>query len=113
MRTLLFSMLIAGGLTFAGGQAVNAAPANGLAVSGAGQTDTLTLVRDGCGRGRHFSKWRGVCVWDTPPRPRYYAPPAYGYGYYGPPAYGYGYGPGYYGPGYYRPGFGIGIYRGW
>jgi hypothetical protein len=107
MRRLVFSMLIAGGLALAGGQSANAAPANGLAVSGAEQTGTLTLVRDGCGRGRHFSKWRGVCVWDR--APYYYrpAPPVY----YGPPAYGYyGYGPGYYyGPRYYRPGF----YFGW
>lgn len=107
MRRLVFSMLIAGGIALAGGQPANAAPANGLAVSGAEQTGALTLVRDGCGRGRHFSKWRGVCVWNTPPRAYYYAPRPY---YYVPPVYGYGYG--YYGPRYYGPGFGF-YYRGW
>jgi hypothetical protein len=86
MRTLLFSALFSAGLAI-GASAANAAPAGGLAVSdAAAQTDTHTLVRDGCGRGRHVSKWRGVCVWNGT-RGYYYAPRAYGY---------YGYGPGYY-----------------
>jgi hypothetical protein len=111
MRTLFFSMLVAGGLMLAGGPAANAAPANGLAVSGAGQTDTLTLVRDRCGRGRHFSKWRGMCVWNGSEAPAYrgYRQP---YPYYAAPYGYYGYGPGYYyGPRYYRPG--VGLYFGW
>jgi hypothetical protein len=113
MRTLFLSLVASAGLALAASQATsqaaNAAPASGLALSGAAHSDALTLVRDRCGRGRPFSKWRGVCVWNTPVRPRYYAPPpVYGYGYYRPPVYGYGYygyGPGfYYGPryGYYR-----------
>ena len=110
MRKLLFSMLVAGGLAFAGSPAANAAPANGLALSGAGQNDTLTLVRDGCGRGRHFSKWRGICVWSRSEAPAYRGYRR-AYPYYAAPYGYYGYGPGYYGygPGYYRPGF----YFGW
>lgn len=107
MRTLFFSLLLAGGLAVTGSHIASAAPANGLAVSGTEQADSLLLVRDGCGRGRHFSKWRGVCVWNTPPR-AYYAPRPY---YYAPPVYGYGYGYGY-GPRYYGPGYGF-YYRGW
>lgn len=110
MRTLFLSLIASAGLAIAASQgaiqAANAAPVNGLAMSAAPQSDALTLIRDGCGRGRHFSKYRGICVWDKPPAPRYYAPPVYGYGYYGAPAYRYyGYGPGYYyGPryGYWR-----------
>ena len=89
MRTLFFSLLLSAGVAIAGSQGANAAPAGGLAVNAAAaQTDALTLVRDGCGRGRHFSKWRGICVWDRAP--------GYYYGYYAPRPYYYGYGPGYY-----------------
>jgi hypothetical protein len=90
MRTLAFSLLVSAGLA-AGSNVATAAPANGLALNDAAkQASTLTLVRDGCGRGRHFSRWRGVCVWngsDYPAYGGYYAPRAYGY---------YGYAPGYY-----------------
>ena len=88
MRTLLFSVLLSTGVAIAGTQAANAAPAGGLVVGDAvAQTDALTLVRDGCGRGRHFSRYRGICVWDRAP--------GY-YGYYAPRPYYYGYAPGYY-----------------
>jgi hypothetical protein len=103
MRTLFFSLLLSAGVVLAG-QPAGAAPISGGAVN-AGQADPLVMVRDGCGRGRHFSKWRGVCVWNGSEAPapayRYYRP----YPYYAPPPYYY------YGPGYYRPGFGI--YYGW
>lgn len=61
MRTLLFSVLLSVGLAIAGTQTANAA--------------------DGCGPDRHYSHWRGGCVWDPAPYR------AYGYnGYYAPPA---------------------------
>jgi hypothetical protein len=111
MRTVLFSMLLSAGLALP--SAANAAPMSG-AFSAAGQETAPLLVRDGCGAGRHFSKYRGICVWD---RARYYGPapyapppPAYGYGYYGPRYYG----PPVYGPGFYGPGYGYyGYYRRW
>ncbi len=102
MRTLFFSFLLSAGLAAAGSQYAGAAPANGLALDNtARQSNALTLVRDGCGPGRHFSRWRGLCVWDRSDYPvygGYYAPRAYGY---------YGYGPGYYyGPPVYGPPYG-------
>ena len=114
MRAVLFSMLLSAGLAFAADSA-SAAPASGALSEAAQASGALMLVRDGCGRGRHFSRYRGICVWD---RARYYGPapyappPVYGYGYYGPPAYGPGYyGPPVYGPGFYGPGYGF--YRRW
>lgn len=118
MRAVLFSMLLSAGLALVSGPA-SAAPMSG-ALSEAGQASgALMLVRDGCGRGRHFSKYRGICVWNgvrsgyvAPYRAYSYPAPAYGYGYYGPPVYGPGYyGPPVYGPGFYGPGYGY--YRRW
>lgn len=111
MRSLFFSFLLSAGVALTAGNPASAAPLSAApmtALSGAGQSGVL-LVRDGCGRGRHFSKWRGVCVWNGRAGPAYrvYAPPVYA-----PPVYGYGYG--YYGPPVYGPyGYGYGFYRRW
>ena len=56
-------------LTFAAGAmfALLAVNANALPVTPSKQVDvgsTVTLVRDDCGRGRHFSRSRGHCVRD-------------------------------------------------
>lgn len=113
MRAVLFSMLLSAGLAIASTPA-SATAVNGAALSEAAQqTGALLLVRDGCGRGRHFSRYRGICVWDGAPYRVYrYPAPVYGYGYYGPPVYGPGYyGPPVYGPGFYGPGYGY--YRRW
>lgn len=115
MRAVLFSMLLSAGLALVSNPA-SAVPLSG-ALTEAGQQSGVLLVRDGCGRGRHFSKYRGICVWDGARSYGYVAPyrypaPAYGYGYYGPPVYGPGYyGPPVYGPGFYGPGYGF--YRRW
>lgn len=106
MRTLLSSLLVSAGLAIAGSPYASAADLNvethrRAIVPPAPVYDEpeVVLVRDGCGRGRHFSKWRGVCVWNGPAAYRYgppvypapvyrapvYGPPVYGYGYYGPP----------------------------
>jgi len=101
MRTLFFSLLLSTGALIAAGNQARAADLNveprARAATPAPVYDDgpiyeerseVILVRDGCGRGRHFSRYRGICVWDG--GPRYYAPPpAYGY---------YGYAPGYYAP---------------
>lgn len=72
--------------------------ANGTVVNQAAQDfDATILVRDGCGRGRHYSRYRGMCVWNGDGGYRAYGYPAYGYRAYGYPYYGY--------RGYY--------YRGW
>jgi hypothetical protein len=106
MRSLFFSSFLLAGLALAGSAPANAAPVNGLAITGAEQSAPLLLVRNGCGRGRHFSKWRGVCVWNGDRRvyaPRVYGPPVYGPPVYGPPVYyGYGYGYPYRPYGYWR-----------
>jgi hypothetical protein len=114
MRTVLFSMLLSAGLALAAGPA-GAAPAGGALGAADQEIAPPLLVRDNCGPGRHFSKYRGICVWNRAPYygPAPYAPPpVYGYGYYGPPVYGPGYyGPPVYGPGFYGPGYGY--YRRW
>lgn len=104
MRAVLFSMMLSAGLALVFSNQASAAAASGAALGEAGQqSGSLLLVRDGCGRGRHFSRYRGVCVWNGARYRAYrYPAPVYGYGYYGPPVYG----PGYYGPGY-------GYYRRW
>lgn len=108
MRSLFFSSLLLAGFALAGSAPANAAPASGLAVTGAEPSASLLLVRNGCGRGRHFSRWQGICVWNGGRRaygpPVVYAPPVYGPPVYGPPVYyGYGYNP-------YRP---YGYWRRW
>lgn len=109
MRAAFFSILLSAGLALVSSNQASAAPLSGAALGEAGQqTPSLLLVRDGCGRGRHFSRSRGICIWDGAPYRAYgYPTPAYGYGYYGPPVYG----PGYYGPPVYGPGYGY--YRRW
>jgi hypothetical protein len=79
MRTLLFSVLLAGAALAAGNQAraadlnveprVRAAAPSPVYDDGpAYEESEVILVRDGCGRGRHFSRYRGLCVWDGGPR---------------------------------------------
>jgi hypothetical protein len=111
MRTLFFSFLLSAGLALGFASQASAAPANGAAMGEVGQQSGLLLVRDGCGRGLHFSKWRGVCVWDRAPSYRVYSYPNYGYPY-GYPAYSYApYGYPMYGPAY-RPSY-YGYYQRW
>jgi len=70
MRTVFLVMLIAAGLSFVGTTDASAA--------------------DGCGRGRHFSKYRGYCVWNSAPGYGYRPTIVYGYpAYYSAPGYGY------------------------
>jgi hypothetical protein len=65
MRTTLFALIAATGLAFIGGSVANAATANGSAIEKAAQTvDQTIVVREGCGRGRHWSRWQGRCVWN-------------------------------------------------
>ncbi len=105
MRTVFLVMIIAAGFALVGTTEASAAAANGTVISWAAQqSETTILVVDGCGRGRHFSKYRGYCVWNSAPSygyqptivygyPAYYSAPGYGYrGYiYGYPAYSYPY----------------------
>jgi len=43
----------------------NAATANGTAIEKAAQrADQTILVREGCGRGRHWSRLQNRCVWN-------------------------------------------------
>lgn len=106
MQTLFFSLLLSTGVAIAAGNQARAADLNveprARAAAPAQVYDDgpiyeerseVILVRDGCGPGRRFSRYRGICVWDGPAR--VYGPPVYA----PPPAYGYyGYGPAYYGP---------------
>ncbi|HVT55772.1 MAG TPA: hypothetical protein VHD34_06955 [Xanthobacteraceae bacterium] len=65
MRTILLAMLVAAGFALAGTSSANAAAANGAIIGqSAKQSDQVLTVRDGCGRHRHWSKWRGRCVWN-------------------------------------------------
>jgi hypothetical protein len=65
MRMTLFALIAAAGLAFVGSSGANAAAANGAAVEKAAQKADQTIpVRDGCGRGRHWSRWQGRCVWN-------------------------------------------------
>lgn len=65
MRTIFFAMLVAAGFALTGTSGASAATMNGTAVSQAAQaSDQVIVVRDGCGRGRHFSRYRGRCVWN-------------------------------------------------
>jgi hypothetical protein len=59
-------MLVAAGFALTGAPSANAAAApNGtLLGQSAKQSDQVLTVRDGCGRHRHWSKWRGRCVWN-------------------------------------------------
>jgi len=69
---------------------VEASFANGTVVNQAAQDiDATMLVRDGCGRGRHYSRYRGMCVWNGNGGYRVYGYPAYAYPFYGYPVYGY------------------------
>jgi hypothetical protein len=102
MRRILFSLLATAGLVTAGAHHASAAPANGAAPGAiAAPSETLTLVRDGCGPDRHYSHYHGICVWDPPqyrayghgPYYRHYGPPAVyapAYGYYAVPYVAYG-----------------------
>jgi hypothetical protein len=53
------------GLAFIGASGASAAPANGAAIEKAAQrVDQVIVVREGCGRGRHWSRWQNRCVWN-------------------------------------------------
>jgi len=91
MRNTSLAMFAAAGFAFVSFSTANAAPVNGTAV---GQSDAITLIADGCGRGRHYSKYQGMCVGGGGNGYRVYANPTYrneGYRSYGSPSYGYGY----------------------
>ncbi len=63
MRAILFA-LSAAALVLVGNSGANAA-ANGAAIEKAAEAaDQTILVRDGCGRGRHWSGSQGRCVWN-------------------------------------------------
>ena len=65
MRSILFAILVAAGFALTGTSGANAAAANGAVVGQAAQqSDQVIVVRDGCGRHRHWSRWRGRCVWN-------------------------------------------------
>ena len=65
MRTALFALIAAAGFAFIGASGANAAAANGAAIEKAAQKgDQTIMVRDGCGRGAHWSRWQGRCVWN-------------------------------------------------
>jgi len=65
MKNALFALIAAAGIAFAGAAGVNAATANGAAIEKASQNaDQTIMVRDGCGGGRHWSRWQGHCVWN-------------------------------------------------
>ena len=65
MRIALFALIAAAGLAFIGASGANAATANGAAIEKAAQNaDQTIMVREGCGRGRHWSRWQGRCVWN-------------------------------------------------
>jgi hypothetical protein len=65
MRTILFATLVAAGFALTGTSAANAAAANGTVVGQAAQSsDQVLQVREGCGRHRHWSKFKGRCVWN-------------------------------------------------
>ncbi len=103
MRTVFLVMLIAAGFAFVGTTEASAAAANGTVISWAAQqSDATILVADGCGRGRHYSKYRGMCVWDSGNAYPVYRNPGYVYPGYGYPAYGY---PAYGYRGYYNRGW--------
>ena len=65
MKIVLFALIAAAGIAFAGASGANAATANGAAIEKASQNaDQTIMVRDGCGGGRHWSRWQGHCVWN-------------------------------------------------
>jgi hypothetical protein len=65
MRAILFALVATAALALIGQSGANAAAANGAAIGKAARhTDQIIMVRDGCGRGRHYSRWRGHCVWN-------------------------------------------------
>ncbi len=65
MRTILFAMLVAAGFALTGTSSANAAAVNGTVVGQAAQqSDQVIQVREGCGRNRHWSRWKGRCVWN-------------------------------------------------
>jgi hypothetical protein len=65
MRNVLFALIATAGIAFAGASGANAASANGAAIEKASQNaDQTVMVRDGCGRGRHWSRWQNHCVWN-------------------------------------------------
>ena len=96
MRNTSLAMLTAAGLALVSLSAANATPVNGtLGNQTAQENDAIILVADGCGRGRHYSRYRGMCVSGGGGGNGYrvYANPEYrndGYRIYGSPSYGYG-----------------------
>jgi hypothetical protein len=65
MRNVLFVLIATAGIAFTGASVANAASANGAVIEKASQNaDQTIMVRDGCGRGRHWSRWQGHCVWN-------------------------------------------------
>ena len=98
MRALLFSALASAGLLLGLSSVASAAPAQALDEF-VRDTGAPVLVANGCGRGRHYSHRRGICVWKAPraaaPVYRDYRRYRYGYPVYYPPYndldYDYGY----------------------
>jgi hypothetical protein len=64
MRATLLAS-IAAVLVLVGPSGASAGAVNGAAVAKAAQyADQTIMVADGCGRGRHWSRWLGRCVWN-------------------------------------------------
>jgi hypothetical protein len=64
MRSILFAALVAAGFALVGTSGVNATVANGKVIGQAAQQSDQTIeVREGCGRGRHWSRWQQRCDW--------------------------------------------------
>ena len=62
MRRLVIAVIVAAGACFVGALGASAAPTNGQAISqSAEQTNSVTKVWGGCGRGWHRNRW-GRCV---------------------------------------------------
>lgn len=65
MRTIFFATLVTAGFALVGTSGVNATVASGKAIGQAAQQVDQTIeVREGCGRGRHWSRYQRRCVWN-------------------------------------------------
>jgi len=65
MRTILFATFVAAGFALVGTSGANATVANGKVIGQAAQQSDQTIeVAEGCGRGRHWSRYQRRCVWN-------------------------------------------------
>ena len=65
MRTIFFAIIVAAGFALVSTSNVNAAAASGTVIGQAAQqSDSKIEVREGCGHGRHWSRYYRRCVWN-------------------------------------------------